>query len=90
MVWSGILQWLASPSKQLIVDWIPAGVKSVCMQRLCMKNSLFLNTDININLNNSSDNMIWSETDIKIIFDDEDDSFFMALQEKISLLLHQM
>ena len=64
---------IALLSKQLVVDWIAAGLNSLCEKSDLVHRS-FLAMGNNRNLTDANDHMIWLETDIAMIFDDEDDN----------------
>ena len=68
----GKLNWIALPSKQLIVDWITYGIKSLQEKPKLLYKS-FLVTGINSNLNGTDDQMIGLEIDIKMMFNAEHD-----------------
>ena len=70
MVWYGKPDWIAPPSKQLIVDCIAAGVNSLCEQPELVCKS-FLAMAANSNLNDANDHIIRLEKDIGTIFDNE-------------------
>ena len=60
----GKLERIKAPSKQLIVDWVAAAVKSLYAQPDLVQKS-FIVTGINTSLIGADDHMVWSDTDIE-------------------------
>ena len=55
-----------------MVDWVAAAIKFLHAKSDLVHKS-FIVTGINTSLNGADDHMVWSDTDIEQVFNDEDD-----------------
>ena len=76
------LYQIFTSSKQLIVEWIAAGLMSL-HEKFKLIYKSFLDTRIINNLNDANYHMIWSKGDIKKTFDGKDEMIFLGLHSKI-------
>ena len=64
-------EWIKAQSKQLIVDWVAAAIKSL-RAKLDLVHKSFIVTGINTSLKGTDNHMVSSDTDTEHIFNDED------------------